>query len=142
MRGVDPDLLTALSMLVGAVGLIYGTWHADISDALRTEVRPKRLDRGRDRAVVLRAHNGRALPVAIAAWVLVAIFTPTVAGVIVTGVRRFIDDPTRFLRTYDPVPLAFLAVYLVAIVLAIAATVTVHRLRVLLRRLDAPDEHP
>jgi hypothetical protein len=142
VRGVDPDLLTALSMLVGAVGLIYGTWHAEISEALHTEVRPKRLDRGRDRAVVLRAHNGRALPVAIAAWVLVAIFTPTTVGLIVAGVRRFFGDPTLFLRAYDPVPPAFIAVYLVAVVVAVAATVTVHRLRVLLHRLDAPDEHP
>jgi len=142
VRGVNPDLLTAASMLVGAVGLLYGTWHAEISEALRTEVRPKRLDRGRDRAAVARAHNGRALPVAVAAWALVAIFTPTTVGLIVAGVRRLFGDPTLFLRAYDPVPPAFIAVYLVAVVIAVAATVTVHRLRALLRRLDAPDEHP
>jgi hypothetical protein len=142
VRGVDPDLLTATSMLVGAVGLLYGTWHAEISDALHTEVRPKRLDRGLDRAVVLRAHNGRALPVAIAGWTLVLIFTPTTIGVLVAAVRHVFDEPTTFLRDYDPVPPAFIAVYLVAVVMAVAATVTVYRLRALLRRLDGPDERP
>src|SRR6185503_1680656 len=114
VRGVNPDLLTAVSMLVGAVGLLYGTWHAEICEALRTEVRPKRLERVRDRAAVARAHNGRALPVAVAAWALVAIFTPTTVRLIVAGVRRLFGDPTLFLRAYDPVPPAFIAVYLVA----------------------------
>src|SRR4051794_25906650 len=112
-------------MLVGAVGVLYGTWHADVSEALRTDVRPKRLDRVRDRAAVARAHNGRALPVAIAAWALVAIFAPTTVWLIVAGVRRFLVDPSLLLRAYDPVPPAFIAVHLVAIVIAVAATVTV-----------------
>ncbi|MFC7481059.1 hypothetical protein ACFQX7_14860 [Luedemannella flava] len=117
MVAVDADLLSATSLLVGAVGLLYGAWQAELTRALTSRVAPKRLDRDPERARVRRTLRGRALPLAAATGSLVLIFLPSAVQVVTHAVSLFAAHPVAALRRYDPVPAAFLAVYLVAVVL-------------------------
>lgn len=140
MRAVDADLLSATSLLVGAVGLLYGAWQAELAAAQHSRVAPKRLDRGPEIARVRRTLRGRALPLAAASGSLVLIFLPSAVLVIRHAGDLLLADPVAALRRYDPVPAAFLAVYLVAVALFGTALATTLRLRRLVRRLAGPDD--
>ncbi|GAA1756843.1 hypothetical protein [Luedemannella helvata] len=139
MRPVDADLLSATSLLVGAVGLLYGAWQAELTAALRSRVAPKRLDRAPERARVRRTIRGRAVPLVAATGALVLIFLPSAVQVVTRAATLSAEHPVAALRRYDPVPAAFLAVYLVAVVLAATALATLTRLRRLAQRLAGPD---
>lgn len=138
MRVVSTDLVSATSLLVGAVGLLYSGWNEELRAAQQVPVRLHVEDRGPERAQVRQVLRTRALPLATAAWVLVLVFLPPAVGLLVDGVRALADHPVGTLRRYDPVPLAFLAVVAVDAVLAGTALLAVVRLRALLRRLDEP----
>jgi hypothetical protein len=138
VRVVTTDLVSATSLLVGAVGLLYSGWNEELRAAQDVQVRMHVEDRGPERAQVRQVLRTRALPLATAAWVLVLVFLPPAVGLVVDGVRALAGHPVGTLRRYDPVPLAFLAVVAVDAVLASTALLTVVRLRTLLRRLDEP----
>jgi hypothetical protein len=140
VRPVDPELLSATSLLVGAVGLLYGSWQPELAEALASRVAPKRLDRGPQRARVRRTLLGRAVPLAAASGSLVLIFLPSALQVVRRTVTLLAADPVAAWRLYDPVPAAFLAVYCCAVALAGTAMATALRLRRLGRRLAGPDE--
>jgi hypothetical protein len=138
VRVVTTDLVSATSLLVGAVGLLYSGWNEELRSAQTVPVRMHVEDRGPERLQVRQVLRTRALPLAAAAWALVLVFLPPAVNLVVTGVRALVDDPVGALGRYDPVPLAFLAVIAVDAGLACTALLTVVRLRGLLRRLDEP----
>jgi hypothetical protein len=140
MLAISPDLLSATSLLIGAVGVLYAGAQREVGQALAIRPAPKRLDREPQLHRVGQVLRSRSVPLTMASWAVVVIFAPTAMAAVVAGVREVAVGPIDALRAYDPVPVAFFAVYVVAVFLALSATATMVRLARLHRRLDQPDQ--
>lgn len=97
------DALSAASLLLAAVALVYGAWSAEIEReagrAYSPNAKVKEKEKDVTRAVLWR----KAVPLAIAGWAIVAVFSPRAAGVTcdtlrsaLAGTWRYGDVPTIF----------------------------------------------
>jgi len=103
MKIVDGDLLSASSLLVAIIGVLYSVWYAEIQQA-------RALDAGANPGIIRRrieeisaTFRSRALPLVIAT-LLVAVILAVPAYQVVRG---WILSPH-----YDPIEVCFIGVYL------------------------------
>jgi hypothetical protein len=101
MPSSQSDLLSAASLLLTAVGLLYGTWHGTLTEALAREIPKHRPDRGPLLAVLQEAFWRRSMPLAAFASVTSLILLPDALQHTVTSARAYAVGDAN-LRTYDP----------------------------------------
>ncbi|WP_293001577.1 hypothetical protein [Mycobacterium sp.] len=130
---VTGDLLSAASLLLASVGLLFSVWQPEITSALALSVKGLRADREPRIAQVRQALLFRALPLLLAVLLIVASCLPPAASVIVHAVT---DD---FGQSYDPIKAMFVSVWVLAAGLVIVVGTQVQKLNSKLRRLNEPD---
>jgi hypothetical protein len=128
---VTGPLLSAGSLLAALLGLLYGTWYAEITAAATTPVPDH------DAATLVRATTAtlrtRALPLVTVAAVLSAILAPPAVSVLVHTVQHLVG--VRHGGGYDAVQACFVAVFAVIVMLLAMVTRAALRLRAHLLRL-------
>lgn len=103
-------LLSAASLLLAILGVMYGLWYPEISSAL--QVTPSRFsedDRSREEKVRLTLYH-RALPLAIFGIALVAVFLPDTVSIITHSVNRLTSDGWVTFTDYDAIKTSFVLV--------------------------------
>jgi hypothetical protein len=123
MSGMD-NALSAASLLLAAVALIYGAWSGDIEREVTRDVSPNANAKEKEKAHTRAVLWGKAIPLAIAGWAIVAVFTPRTMLItfdtcraLVAGTWRYGDVTTIFVLS-TALSLA-LAIHLVSRVLAL-----------------------
>jgi hypothetical protein len=130
------DLLSAASLLLAVVGIFFGLWYGEISEALFASVPRHKEDRTATRQRVRAALLGRALPIALAAVPSALIFIPDGVAIIAHSVKLMSADVIIALKAYDAVRTAFVFVVLLLCILGGYATVLALRLNAKLGEID------
>jgi hypothetical protein len=125
------DLLSAASLLLAVVSVVYGLWYPDLVTTLATSVPKHAEDRKQPHRKVSSILFRRSLPLAVAAILVGSIFLPDAIILIVQALHQYHQHGLKALGSYDAVATAFCLVELFSIALAWHAT----RLCVKLNRL-------
>ena len=110
------DLLSAASLILAVVGMLYSLWYPEIQKALDEQI-PKFKE---DRIKINKAIGGvlwtRSLPLAILALIVSLIFTPDTLKVSYEIYNQIsTSDIATFFRNYDSVGIAFCVVEILTI---------------------------
>ncbi len=106
------DAISAASLLMAVVAILYGAWYQEISCATRVTV-PLH-DRYKELAIVQPALFARCLPLACMATLVVLVFLPVMVGVIWHAVTVLHDAGLQAYSLYNPARTAFCLVVMVA----------------------------
>jgi hypothetical protein len=105
------DVLAAASLLLAILAVLYSLWYAEIARTLEIKA-PKHLDdAAADRRRTSEVLRTRALPLALAALILMLTFLPEALHIAVHFVRRAHSDSLwQTIKQYDPVSLSLVIV--------------------------------
>jgi hypothetical protein len=127
---VTGDLLSAASLLVASVGLLFSVWQPEITSALAVSNKGLRADRGPRITQVKQALLYRALPLLLAVLLIVLTCLPPAVAAIVHALT---DD---FGHSYDPINAMFVSVWLLAVGLGVVVGAQLRKLYSKLRLLN------
>ena len=130
---VTGDLLSAASLLLASVGLLFSVWQPEITSAMEVSSKGLRADRGPRIAQVRQALLFRALPLLLAVILIVGTCSPPALAVVVHAMT---DDLGN---TYDPIRAMFVSVWILAIGLAMVVGAQLRTLNSKRRLLNKPD---
>jgi hypothetical protein len=130
------DLLSAASLLLTVLGVVYGTWYAEIISTLGAAIPADQRDRVQIRRIVWAALYGKAFPLSLAALVLTAVFLPDAVTIAFSGLRSFGTLGLKALCEYNAVKAAFCLVVVLTGALAGYLVYLVCRLKKKLREID------
>lgn len=116
------DRLSAASLLLAIVAVLYGMWYPQLTQALETKVPEFPAERPGLRKQVLEVRRTRALPLMLAAIGLALVFLPDVVGIAARSIGILIENGVEAVRLYDSVTTAFLLVEVVSLYFAIHFT--------------------
>jgi hypothetical protein len=134
-----PSLLSAASLVITMIALLYSVWYPELRRAADVEVRghePK--DRSPETRQVEGALHRKAWPLLLAAAVPIVVFTPNAFGVIANALATIGGGPGA--SEYDAVQAAFVAVYALSIGLWVVILTIVRELRSKVRLLRKPGQ--
>jgi cytochrome c biogenesis factor len=132
------DLLSAASLLLTVLGIVFGAWYPEIVNALAAAVDEKFDDRGAVRRTVRTALYGKALPLALAATILTALFLPDALAIVRGAYSAFGALGWGAFGMYDAVEAAFCLVVALAGLLAVYLMSLAYRLRAKLWTINTP----
>ena|GEM_PF-1909452 len=132
------DLLSAATLLLTVLGVVYGTWYSEIVGAINATVDPHLANRGPVRRTVRTALYGKAFPLAVIASALTALFLPDAVTIAVNGVRALSTIGCDAFREYNAVQAAFCMVVILTGALAGYLISLVWRLTSKLRTINTP----
>jgi hypothetical protein len=113
------DLLSAASLLLAVLGVLYGLWYPEIMEALKEEVPHFSQDRRRPYQKISFILYGRALPLAIAASGVSLIFIPDAYRIILFSIQNYKLRGLDALNDFHAVSTAYC--FVIAMSTAIAA---------------------
>lgn len=112
------DLLSAASLLLAVIGVLYGQWYREIVGALDIKIPDLILDRELPRKQVSTVLFGRSIPLALAASAMALIFFPEAFQIIYESIINYQTKGLLAIYDYDAVRTSFVFVEILAIVLA------------------------
>src|SRR5437868_3870932 len=101
------DKLSAASLLLTAVAIIYSLWYPEISRALKIVPKQHKSDNRADFKEVGRILSTRSLPLFLISIALVAIFAPDTVWIIKLTLQILTNAPLRPNSHYDAVAACF-----------------------------------
>jgi len=116
------DLLSAASLFLAVLGLLYSAWYTEIRRAIDLPVPPHKQDRKPLIPQVRAAYYQRAVPLVVGAAAVSVILLPNVAETVVSSFHTYWTLGFTALKSYDSVNTLFCAIW------AVIMTFTVHAL--------------
>ena len=116
------DLLSAASLLLAILAVLYGMWYAELVKALETPVPPHEASRRKPYREVASVRKTRALPLMLATILLAVVFLPDTVQILWSSVHLAASTPASALRQYNAVATAFVLVELLALCFAVFFT--------------------
>jgi hypothetical protein len=132
------DLLSAASLLLTVLGIVYGTWYAEITQALAAVIPDNKDNREPVRRIVRAALWGKAFPLALAAIALTALFLPDALVIAAGGVGVLSAKGVGSFHEYNAVQAAFCLVAVLTGALAVYIVLLVCALRKKLGKINGP----
>jgi hypothetical protein len=129
------DLLSAASLFLAVLGMLYATWHSEIVTASSLPIPIQKLDRRPTIAKVRHALNNRAIPLAAGAFIVAGILTKSTLQIIGEALMVWSHPSILTGSSYDPVKALFCAIYGMMVYLAIDLAKMVSKLLEQLMRL-------
>ena len=129
------DILSATTLLLTLIGLLYTVWYPEFTDALATKVPEFPEDRKKPLRKVDAALTVKAIPLAAFATILALAFLPVAAAIAQGSLRLLAQGVRVYFSSYDPVATAFFLVVLGTMAFAVYLVTIVMRLGALRRRL-------
>lgn len=126
------NLLSASSLLLAVVGVLYGLWYAEISTALTTTVHQHRENNEKGFSDVSSVLFSRAVPLTVLAAPLGLIFLPDALKIVVDS--RVLYGASQ--GSYDAVRTAFCFVVIFSLAIGLHAAIRVFRLILLRSKLN------
>lgn len=131
-----PDLLAAASLLLTALGVVYGTWYPEIVGALAETIPDHRPNRAPVRMKVKSVFVGKALPLVVTAILLTILFLPDAVAIVASGLGQFTKLGIDALHQYNAVEAAFFFVVVLTGALACYLLCLASKLKGKLREID------
>lgn len=132
------DLLSAATLLLTVVGVIYSLWYGEISKAIDDAPKIPPSTHPEDRAAPLKklrdVLHSKAIPLSIASVCVTLVFLPPSAGLVFQFVHRCFQLGPSILKKYDAIATSFITVELFSISLAYLSSIRAWRLRQLTRK--------
>jgi len=116
------DLLSAASLFLAVLGLLYSSWYAEIRQASDLAIPPHKPDRGSAISKVRAAYYTRALPLVIGAATVSIILFPDLICTLWSSFRTYRDLGFRAIRSYDAVKALFCAIWVMTMIFTIHAS--------------------
>jgi hypothetical protein len=132
------DLLSAASLLLTVLGIVYGTWYTEIVNAIAIVIPGPVDDRVHVRRTVRAALYGKALPLALAATMLMVLFLPDALAIVRGGFSLLNALGCGAFREYNAVEAAFCLVVVFTGALAAYLIFLVCQLKVKLGKINTP----
>jgi hypothetical protein len=132
------DLLSAASLFLATLGVLYSAWYADLNAALSMQVRKFKEDRRLDIELVESTLRNRSIPLALAGVAVTLILAPAFVSIIIEGGMTWVRFGARAIMHYDAVKTLFCAVYVVTFGLAVHLSRLTVLIRGTLSRLNGP----
>jgi hypothetical protein len=132
------DLLSAASLLLTVLGIVFGAWYPEIVKAREEAVSAQYVDRVAVRRMVRTALYAKALPLALAATILTALFFPDAKTIARGAYGSFMVSGWDAFDKYDAVEAAFCLVVALAGLLAAYLIFLAGSLRAKLWRINTP----
>lgn len=129
------DVLSAASLLLTVLGVVYGTWYSEIIKALETAIPEHAANRVPVRQMVRTSLYAKAFPLALAATVLTLVFLPDAVTIVRAGVNAFETAGWDAFHEYNAVEAAFCLVVLLTGALAAYLIFLICRLKSKLREI-------
>lgn len=130
------DLLSASSLLMAIAAILFSLWYSEIAKALEVVPKQHSVDNVASRVSVSAVLFSKALPVAVMALAVAAIFLPDALKLAKESFKVFKELGLDALEKYDAVRTAYCFVTVLSIVLAIYMWVLVAKLLSLRKRLS------
>jgi hypothetical protein len=130
------DLLSAASLLLAIIAVLYGMWYPDIVKSLATEVPDHPAAKRKPRGEVAAVRRVRALPLMVATILLAAVFLPDTARIVLQSASTYASEGVAGFTKYSAVAQAFVLVEGLAIGFAAYATLDWLRFGRLLKKLS------
>lgn len=132
------DLLSAASLFLAVLGLLYSAWYAEITEALNL----KAPDHVEDRKPVIRrvtdAYHTRALPLAVGATCVSIILLPDLVRSLSSSWRQYRDYGVGAIASYDAVQTLFCAICAMTFGFALHGCSLARRLKARIAELRRP----
>ncbi len=123
------DLLSAASLLLAALAVLYGVWYSSIEEARILPLPNRKDDAIKPLAQVRGILRGRAYPLAVASGLATAVFAPEAISICATTIDSFADRGLGAFSYYDPIEAALLLVTVGLAVLTLHVGHLCHELR-------------
>jgi hypothetical protein len=130
------DNLSAASLLLTAVAIIYSLWYPEISGALKIIPKPHKPDNRADFKEVGRIFATRALPLFLISALLAVIFVPDSIEIFRRTARVLRSAELRAYSHYDAVRACFFTVTVLTVLFTIHLGILVIQLIGLRQRLN------
>ncbi|HET7231837.1 MAG TPA: hypothetical protein VFJ16_17630 [Longimicrobium sp.] len=104
------DKLSAASLLLAIVAVLYGMWYPQLVEALDTPVPEFPAERPKPRKAVEEIRRHRALPLLLAATGVAGVFLPDAVEIAIESLRILARKRIGAVRAYDSVATAFILV--------------------------------
>jgi hypothetical protein len=131
------DLLSAASLLLAVIAVLYGLWYPELTKALEAPVAHFPEDRTDSRALVTTALSAKSRPLVAASTAMALVFLPDAIRVALNAMRTVARLGFGAVPFYNAVQTSFALVELVLIGLAIHLIRTHLCLRTLLKKLSS-----
>lgn len=129
------DLLSAASLLLAVVGILYGLWYGEIVFALEIKPSLHPQDNKNKLDNVSSILNKRAVPLAIAASLVSIIFLPDVLRLFYLSLDNYLTKGFSAFKDYGAVETAFCIVIIFAIFISINVITMIIKLKSLQKKL-------
>lgn len=113
------DLISAASLMLAAIGVLYGVWYPEIRRASEVDTPNHLEDAGRERAQVAEALQHRARPLFWSAAVLALLLIPDTIRILAGSLEHWMETGILAPLDYDATQAALLAIVTFLIVFAL-----------------------
>jgi len=111
------DLLSAASLLLGVLAILFGLWYPEITKAMDTVEPPHRADYIRPYKQIKAVLYSRAIPLTTACSLLTLVFAPDAKRIIFLSMDKYSIEGIGALRSYSAVSTSFVLVVSLALAL-------------------------
>jgi len=109
------DLLSAASLILAIIAVIYSLWYPAIEHALLLPVSSHAADNRKNHAEARRMFFQKALPLCVATALAVAVFGPNAISICIVSCQVAAEQGFHAIATYDAVRAAFVFVVLLSV---------------------------
>lgn len=131
------DLLSAASLLLTVLGIVYGTWYPEITQAIDVEIPGNKPNRIPVRRKVHRVLWAKSFPLAVSAIAVTIVFIPDALAIAAGGLGALREKGLGAFPAYSAVQAAFCVVVVLTGVLAMYLFCLACALKAVLRKIDA-----
>lgn len=113
------DILSAASLLLAILAVLYGLWYPEISESLKIKPPTHRPDGKKDYDAVRAVLVNRSIPLTLASFLLSLVFLPDVIYILDYSFHHFYSMGVDAIKDYSSVSASFILVVLFSISLCI-----------------------
>jgi len=113
------DILSALSLLLAVLGLLYSAWYSELSSAIKENIPKFKEDRNPVLERVQSILFTKSLPLSISASIISLIILPDFIKIIIETIGTFKEYGISSVKYYDSVKSLFFATFILLIILTV-----------------------
>jgi hypothetical protein len=123
------SLLTAASVLLALIGVVYALWYEELKQAIEREMPRHHEDREPILIHLRSVYWSRAVPLTLASISVTAVFVPPAIDIVVESAQQYARYGIRNIGNYDAVATSIVLIEVFLIMLSVQVTATMVRLR-------------
>lgn len=110
------DILSALSLLLAVLGLLYSAWYSELSSATKENIPKFKEDRKPVLERIQSVYYSKSLPLSASALIISIIILPDFIKIIIETIGTFQEYGIYSVKYYDSVKSLFFATFILLIV--------------------------